>query len=189
VLGFGVEFDRQGRCFCDIELTPRDAYYPFVRLALVRYQPSSVPGTEVSRRVLADFAQLVPDRGVTVVRRADDHFAVTVTGPTHSSPTSPSDPGGRGTRVRVSVQERIPGTTDDAGWLPAGGGAVVTPGTAVPTGAVLWSGTVSLPATRTQGQFRVLVQELETYRSLDPLSSVPRTVLVDRVVFAETVVL
>jgi hypothetical protein len=37
-------------------------YAPFVRLALVRYQPHALVASKVSRVVLADFAQLTPDR-------------------------------------------------------------------------------------------------------------------------------
>jgi hypothetical protein len=54
---------------------------------------------------------------------------------------------------------------------------------------VLGSGTVVLPATRTAGQFRVLLEEVETYRGLDPGSAGPGVGLVDRVVFVETIVL
>ena len=60
-----------GRWYCDIQLTDHDgnelkAYMPFVRLALARYQEHSIPGCELSRVVLADFAQLSPTRSVTI---------------------------------------------------------------------------------------------------------------------------
>ncbi len=60
-----------GRWFCDIQLTDHDgselkSYMPFVRLALARYQRHSITGCELSRVVLADFAQLSPTRSVTV---------------------------------------------------------------------------------------------------------------------------
>ena len=60
-----------GRWYCDIQLTDHNgnelqAYMPFVRLALARYQEHSIPGCELSRVVLADFAQLSPNRSVTV---------------------------------------------------------------------------------------------------------------------------
>ena len=48
--------------YCDIELAPGPSYFPFVRLALARYQPNSMAGVELSRIVLADFAQLTPDQ-------------------------------------------------------------------------------------------------------------------------------
>ena len=48
--------------YCDIEIDAGDAYFPFVRLALVRYQPHSVDGAHLSRVVMTDFIQLAPDR-------------------------------------------------------------------------------------------------------------------------------
>ena len=45
------------------------AYFPFVRLALARYQPDSMPECHLSPVVLADFTQLAPDRSLTVVPR------------------------------------------------------------------------------------------------------------------------
>ena len=41
-------------------------YMPFVRLALVRYQPHALVDAKVSRVVLSDFAQLTPERASTV---------------------------------------------------------------------------------------------------------------------------
>ena len=125
IVPFPVDFDKDGRCFCDINLiyssrTDR----PFVRLALARFQPDSIKGLKMSRIVLADFAQLAPIVTVTVTSSSADVFGVTVNGLTHDLPTSPcviAPPNVRGTRMRVSVQERIPGTADEAGWLPAGG--------------------------------------------------------------------
>ena len=48
--------------YCDIEIDAGDAYFPFVRLALARYQPHSVDGAHLSRVVMTDFIQLAPDR-------------------------------------------------------------------------------------------------------------------------------
>lgn len=53
--------------FCDVEIRPGEAYWPFVRLALARYQPVSVHGTHLSTVVLADFMTLAPDRWLSVV--------------------------------------------------------------------------------------------------------------------------
>ncbi len=170
VLGFEVAFDEEGRCFCDLELAPGAAYYPFVRLALVRLQPDSLPGTATSRMVRAEFAQLVPDRGVSVVGGADDRFTVAVTGPTHAG----------GSSVRVTVQQRVPGTDDDVGWLSADDQVTVAREPSGTGGPTLWAGTVTLPATREPGRFRLLVEEIETHDGPAP---------VERVVFVETVVL
>jgi hypothetical protein len=59
-------------CYCDIELRPpagpTASYAPFVRLSVARYQPESLAGLELSAPSLTDWAQLLPDRHVTVDR-------------------------------------------------------------------------------------------------------------------------
>lgn len=52
--------------YCDIEIAQGRSYWPFVRLALARYQPVSVDGAHLSDVVLADFMQLTADRWLTV---------------------------------------------------------------------------------------------------------------------------
>lgn len=168
VIGFNVAFDADGHCFSDIVLDPKRSYFPFVRLALTRYQPMSITGCEISPIVLTDFAQLSPRRAVSVIRRDQRLYAVTVSGDTHQTPNSV---GGSGTRVRISVQQRIPGTNDDAGWLPAVG-ATPTPGQTEP--GQLWTGTVGVPDLDST-PLRLLIEELEDHGPAE------------RVVFAETV--
>lgn len=57
--------------YSDIEVNWGSAYYPFIRLALARYQPVSVDGAHLSHIVMADFMQLVPDRWLNVTRMED----------------------------------------------------------------------------------------------------------------------
>ena len=52
--------------YCDIEIDQGHSYWPFVRLALARYQPVSTAGAHLSDVVLADFMQLTTDRWLTV---------------------------------------------------------------------------------------------------------------------------
>ena len=67
----GYDDDRQLR-YCDIESDAGASYLPFVRLALARYQPSSVSGAHLSRVVLSDFVQLTPDRNAGITRDAGE---------------------------------------------------------------------------------------------------------------------
>ncbi len=70
--------------YCDIEIEAGASYWPFVRLALARYQPVSVGGAHLSEVVLADFMPLVADRWLNVNRtRVDRRRAVTVFGFTY----------------------------------------------------------------------------------------------------------
>jgi hypothetical protein len=64
--------------YCDLEIDQGASYWPFVRLALARYQPVSIYGAELSEIVLADFMPLVADRWLNV-RRAGDPLTRRVT--------------------------------------------------------------------------------------------------------------
>jgi hypothetical protein len=62
-----VTYDpERGLWFCDIEIDSGAAYWPFVRLALARYQPCSTDGAHLSEVVLADVMQLAADRSLVV---------------------------------------------------------------------------------------------------------------------------
>ena len=87
-------------------------------------------------------------------------------------------PGGTGTRVRVAVQERIPGALDDAGWT-VNRDAVVTEGS-----GELWTGTVQIPD-RPAGTLRLLIEELEAHAMFQQELGDPE--FIERVVFAEAV--
>ncbi len=67
-----VLFDAErGLWYADIEIAPGATYFPFVRLALARYQPISVKGAHLSSVVLADFSALAPDRWLNVTPTDD----------------------------------------------------------------------------------------------------------------------
>jgi hypothetical protein len=57
--------------FCDIEINPGASYYPFIRLALARYQPISIPGAHLSDVVLADMMALTSDRWLNITPTED----------------------------------------------------------------------------------------------------------------------
>lgn len=72
--------------YCDIELNPGLSYFPFVRFALARYQPTSVAGTHLSNVVMADFMALTPTRWLSVAPGASPvTHRVAVYGNTHSA--------------------------------------------------------------------------------------------------------
>lgn len=67
-----VFYDEERRLwYCDIEVTWGASYFPFIRMALARYQPTSIPGAHLSKIVLADFMPLVSDRWLTVTQTQD----------------------------------------------------------------------------------------------------------------------
>ncbi len=61
---------KEGRWYADVRITPPDdAYFPFVRLGLARYQPNAIRGCELSEIVTSEFVQLTPDRSCHRYRR------------------------------------------------------------------------------------------------------------------------
>jgi hypothetical protein len=144
---------------CDIEIAGGAAYTPFVRLALARWQPSSLPGLELSRVVAVDFAQLPPERTVTAAAStvgSSRQLALTVTGPSYRA-----GPDGSPSEVDVTVQRRLPGTRGDAGWVDAGPESAFTVSQDVlPAGGpVRWQGQARVGAAG--GPHRVVIREQE----------------------------
>src|SRR6185369_5729216 len=130
---------------------------------------------KLSRVVLADFAQLTPDRSLLVT--ADPYhprrLRVTISGPVPLGPAPvypdipplrhrPSKP----TEIVVTVQQREPAIAGDLGWRDVAAGvasiAVETDGQfATEKYLALWTGSVQFTATPRQGQFRLLIREYE----------------------------
>ena len=57
--------------YCDIEIKAGAAYFPFIRFALARYQPTSSTNAHLSNVVLADIIALTADRWLNVTPAAD----------------------------------------------------------------------------------------------------------------------
>ncbi|MFI9811831.1 hypothetical protein [Saccharothrix variisporea] len=181
---YDVAFDEdRGLWFCDIRVTqangdPLPGYFPFVRLALARYQPNSVPGCHLSAVATADFTQLAPDRTVVV----------TGSGSTRTVQVSGYGPlltdSGRYNEVRVTVERQLDGVTDPVlRWQPAGGGFATT--ITNPTndnGVQTWSGTVPLPTGA--GALRLVVEEFEVHRDGNGGTAATRLVHTDTVPLA-----
>ena len=82
VLGYQPEFsEERGLWFVDVAFDPGSAFWPFVRLAVARYQPDSLEGLHLGPITPCDFAQLVPGRTATLSRPDETHVRVAVTGP------------------------------------------------------------------------------------------------------------
>lgn len=166
VAAFEVDYDYDKKLwFADIELTPGDSYTPFIRLALARYQPVSVNRAHLSPVVLADFAQTMPNRTLTVVKQPPVS-RVTVSGISYAAHAGgegiPDEPGHSEIEVSVERYENAIGT--DLGWVSEKMAIVTKDPAAV--APVLWSGTVGLPLWTGQPQippkYRVVVKEYET---------------------------
>ena len=201
VVGYGVKFDSdRGLWYTDVELDPRrfgsinEAYFPFVRLALVRYQPHSVPDAHLSRVVLADFIQLAPDRSVIVTY---DPYASNVLNLTVSGRSATTRPGPNGqpltNSVEVSLEKRLPTVRGDFGWAVD---PTITPVPADTAGSaeILWSGTLTLPVGYDPKHYRLVIKEFEAFSSdsaprgpvVIPGAGIP-SMVARRLVFAEII--
>lgn len=130
IVGHRVHWDEaRSLWYCDIEIDPGLSYTPFIRLALVRYQPNALPDAKISKVVLADFAQLLPRRRA-VVKLSGNHVEAALRGPNpRSGPmkfpvdseyqdisfvTGPHETGRN--RVELLLQTRDPAIDSDLAW-------------------------------------------------------------------------
>jgi hypothetical protein len=164
--GFAPVYDSgRGLWFADIEMNVERGYFPFVRLALARFQPTSVPGAHLSRVVVSDFIQLVPHRQVEYDLNnavGGGTLLIRVSGPGYFN----QDVAVPGTSLMVArLEQRQFGDDDvenEAGWQPF----VVTllpPATGNDSERV-WQGTLALPDPL-PNPVRVVVLEAELYQT------------------------
>jgi hypothetical protein len=107
----GYDAERQ-LWYADIVVRPGDAYFPFIRLALARYSPVSVPGAHLSSIVMAEFVQLTPDRLAVVTQDGNNaHVAIYGTGT-----TEPVIRGPRSGLFELAIETLPPGADEDLGW-------------------------------------------------------------------------
>jgi hypothetical protein len=165
VAGHEVGYDAGRQLwYCDIEFDNPTAYAPFVRLALARYQPHSIPGVELSHVVLADFAQLTPDRSAALTVDPSDPTAarLVVAGLAPDGPTQ--------CYITATVEVRRAGVPGDLGWQQAAPADVrVTEDSPAPAEpeSVLFSAAVRFARRPPPGQFRLVVREFELLE-IDP---------------------
>lgn len=162
VAAHAVVFDEERKLwFADVELVDADTYCPFVRLALARYQAHSITGVELSRVVLADFAQLTPDRSaVLTIQPTDSRVARLFVGGLSPDAGAAS----LTSIIEVTVEERVPGIHSDLAWRPASPAEVKVEETspdATEPQSVLWSGTIRFAAAPKPSVYRVVVREFE----------------------------
>ncbi|HZM76281.1 MAG TPA: hypothetical protein VFC19_11170 [Candidatus Limnocylindrales bacterium] len=148
--------------YADLELTAANkAYLPFIRLALCRYQPHSMTGIEMSQVRLADFAQLSPDRWVSLAYGGVNEVTVTVVGHSYLGTFSSAMRGGN---VMVTVERTDVDITDpDLTWTPVST-TQLAPGVAWPTdiNKTMWTGKVTLPGPHSN-EYRLVIQETERW--------------------------
>jgi hypothetical protein len=213
VAAFDVHYDCHRRLwYADIVMNSRRSYYPFIRLALARYQPNSVfdidgQGCHLSQVVLADFMQLCPDRWATVSRAANDASVlhITVYGATPASVVKipkcsekPLVP----TYVTASLERAIEHHEQekDLSWVVCGTGDYesvpacsdnqqtekVLPLKSFNDGISLWSDEISLPKDWRRAKYRVVIREYEQFcADGNDRRDIDKTSVGKRLVYAE----
>ena len=124
VMLFQPQWDGERKLwYCDLNLDTTGAYYPFIRLALARYQPNSLSDLRLSPVVLADFVQTAPDRAASITRDPANPgvIHVAVSGVTYTAARTLNNvvqP--RSSQVRVHIAKRRPDIEDETlGWARA----------------------------------------------------------------------
>jgi hypothetical protein len=162
VAGHEVGYDETRHLFyCDIDLDAGPSYYPFVRLALARYQPQSIPGAELSRIVLADFVQFAPDRMAWIMRDPQDPdlLKVTVSGTGYRKNRSFNC----ASAVEMRLERWLSAQEGGIGWVPVLYGPLpLQADQALPT-LTAWTGTLHLPPHAPEARFRLIFEEYESF--------------------------
>ena len=165
-----------------------DTFWPFVRLAVARYQPDSLDGCHLSAPARCDFVQLAPTRTTSVSRTDDRHVRVVVSGPigvrSERFPTGLEDlraAVATNHQVVARLQRRDPAIPGDLGWETVAVKQLVVQGTGegAPDFEVAWVGALEAPVVvplRRPGSnpdWRVTVEEWELLPG-DPVSLAPQ---------------
>jgi hypothetical protein len=170
-----VQYDEQRQLwYCDIEVDAGAAYFPFLRLALARYQPStehaprSVEGVELSRVVLTDIVQLVPTRTTTVklIQQGKDFelFEVTVKGSTYTGVAGSNPKVKVSSKIEVTAEWRDPKTGGELDWIeddPAVNESALSEGE-MNSQSIIWKGNIRLGFLSPPPERRIVVKEWES---------------------------
>ncbi|MGH9550454.1 MAG: hypothetical protein ACRD3W_13820, partial [Terriglobales bacterium] len=149
--------------------------FPFVRLALARYQPYSIDGHHLSRTVFPDFVQLVAERTAGYTKIGTGAVSVTLRGPGGFTQTAAflsffasSDPASalKLSRFAVAQFERLPSNaTTDMSWVPVGDEVRLELSVANGVGDIRYSGTVPRPAVKAGDKLRLALREYEIFET------------------------
>jgi hypothetical protein len=173
VAGHSVQYDKdRDLWFADIKVTSAkgnelESYTPFIRFALARYQPTSIDNAHLSKVVTVDYAQLAPNRHVTMTGNITTGYTVTVAG---YAPVGEIAQTTKSTNIiRITVEQQDTRITDPAlTWKPLIRNEVVESTDLVSsvshTDKVTWTGGFN-PGT-TASPVRLAIEEFEVYEHL-----------------------
>lgn len=163
VAGYEVDYDAdRGLWFSDLEIDSGNSYYPFVRLALARYQPNSVTNAHLSRVALADFVQLSPERLATVMVNPADPSEVNVSlcGPGYLDTSIDS---GTVIDIEISVEAQVRNQQGELIWILVPQSVTTLSPAEISTTRMTWAGKVNLPEEKGSMPFRLVIKEFEWF--------------------------
>ena len=204
VLGYRPQYNEERRLwYVDVTIDPTTAFWPFVRLAVARYQPDSVAGAHLSPPVRADFVQLPPERVTSVSRTDDHHVRVVVSGPVGSRytardveaelPRTPQDLIARNRIVLASLQRVDAEIGGDLGWQTVSTVELVVRGQGANAAEAAWVGELAskkaIPLVRPgrSTQWRVRIEEWERFEG-DPPAPADQNALGEQPVWEQRLV-
>jgi hypothetical protein len=179
VLGYRPRYNAERQLwFVDVAIDPGDKFWPFVRLAVARYQPDSIDGCHLSKPVKCDFVQLMPERNASVSRTDIRHVRVVVSGPvgTRGGSAEESFPPPRDTapeairrnrRVVARLQKLDPNFPTDLGWDTVDTVELEVRGVGRTAAEAAWVGELAAPEDiplakpGNQPEWRVTIEEWE----------------------------
>lgn len=192
-VGHQVEYDEERRLwYCDLELDSGQSYFPFIRLALARFQPDSVPGAHLSKVVVANFAQILPERSLAVNFNPSNlsEISFTLSGVSYIQGYAGSGPG----IVEVALEKKNPLLPEELGWEPVPNASVtLTPqrAGAGEVGTFIWKGALKMPKGIQVKDYRLAVREYELFdtdeidKTAQAVAATPKKY--KRLVYAETI--
>lgn len=177
VVGHQPAFDPDRKLwYCDLQLNAGRSYFPFVRLALARYQPHSIPGQHLSKVVFPEFTQLVAQRTAGLTRASRTMGSVSLRGPagyTENAEQLVTLFGGLDqlvalSRFAVAQVERLPANAaTDLAWAPVGDEVRLESSAANGLQDVRYTGRFPIPPKEKGQQLRLVLREYEIFRTDD----------------------
>lgn len=175
VVGHEPKFDGERKLwYCDLQFDAGQAYFPFVRLALARYQPHAIPGQHLSKVVFPDFTQLVAERTAAVTMVGRKTAAVSLRGPGGYTENADDLIAASGdleqllplSRIAVAQVERLPANaTTDMAWAPLGDEIRLDVSAPGGLGDVRFTGRIAVPPRAEGEQLRLALREYEIFQT------------------------
>lgn len=149
----------------DVDIDVGNAYRPFVRLGLARYQGNADPAIRLSGITVVDVVQLEPDRVATVnvpvaINQQTVRATVTLSGPSYDVNAAGAGPGRAWLILEKNANPDPDGTSVD--WNEFS--RVEMNGT-YQAGTGTWTATINVPANRPANTVRLVVEQFERWRT------------------------